>query len=60
MKRKKRSKTSQQQHLDARMLQMTDQQIIDLFDSSNITLRELAAISGRSVAELKALLMGGK
>jgi hypothetical protein len=38
---------------------MTDQQIIDLFDSSNITLRELAAISGRSVADLKVLLMGG-
>jgi len=37
---------------------MTDQQIISLFDSSNITLRELAAISGRSVAQLKTLLMG--
>ena len=38
---------------------MTDQQIIDLFDSSNITLRELAVLSGRSVADLKVLLMGG-
>jgi predicted HTH domain antitoxin len=37
---------------------MTDQQIINLFDSSNITLRELAAMSGRSVAQLKTLLMG--
>jgi predicted HTH domain antitoxin len=37
---------------------MTDQQIISLFDSSNITLRELAAISGRSIAQLKTLLMG--
>lgn len=38
---------------------MTNQQIIELFDSSNITLAELSAISGRSVADLKALLMGG-
>lgn len=38
---------------------MTNQQIIDLFDSSNITLAELSAVSGRSVADLKALLMGG-
>lgn len=38
---------------------MTDYQIIELFDSSNITLAELSALSGRSVADLKALLMGG-
>ena len=38
---------------------MTDQQIIDLFDSTNITLATLSAISGRSVAALKQLLMGG-
>lgn len=38
---------------------MTDAQIISLFDSSNITLAELSAISGRSVAALKKLLMGG-
>jgi len=39
---------------------MTDQQIIDLFDSTNITLLDLAARSGRSVKALKKLLMGGK
>ncbi len=38
---------------------MSDQAIIELFDSSNITLAELSAISGRSVAALKKLLMGG-
>tara|TARA_X000000368_G_scaffold183592_1_gene145006 strand:- start:300 stop:434 length:135 start_codon:yes stop_codon:yes gene_type:complete len=37
---------------------MTDQDIIELFDSSNITLGELSAISHRSVAELKQLLLG--
>lgn len=37
---------------------MTDQQIIDLFDRTNITLAELSAKSGRSVADLKKLLMG--
>ena len=37
---------------------MTDQQIIDLFDTTNITLSELSAISGRSVADLKQLLLG--
>ena len=36
---------------------VSDQKIIELFDSSNITLKELAEISGRSVAELKKLLM---
>lgn len=39
---------------------MTDQEIIDLFDSSNMTLAELARISGKTVAQLKTLLMGGK
>jgi predicted HTH domain antitoxin len=38
---------------------MSDQEIIDLFDSTNITLARLSTISGRSVAELKKLLMGG-
>ena len=38
---------------------MNDLEIIELFDSSNITLAELSAISGRSVADLKALLLGG-
>ena len=37
---------------------MTDQEIIALFDSTNITLAELAVQSGRSVAALKQLLMG--
>ena len=33
-------------------------EIIDLFDSTNITLGELSAITGRSVADLKNLLLG--
>ena len=37
---------------------VSDQKIIELFDSSNITLQDLAEISGRSVAQLKKLLMG--
>ena len=38
---------------------MTDQEIIDLFDSNlNITLRELSNLSGRTIANLKRLLMG--
>ena len=37
---------------------MTDQQIVDLFDSTNITLPDLSRISGRSVPALKKLLMG--
>lgn len=36
---------------------MNNQEIIDLFDSTNITLAELAAISGRSIKQLKKLLM---
>jgi len=35
---------------------MTDQDIIDLFDRTNITLAELARISGRSILELKRIL----
>ena len=38
---------------------MTDQEIIDLFDATNITLAELAARSGRTVRALKKLLMKG-
>ena len=38
---------------------MTNAEIISLFDSTNITLAELSALSGRTVAELKALLLGG-
>jgi hypothetical protein len=38
---------------------MTDQEIIDMFDQNlDMTLAELSRISGRSVAELKRLLMG--
>jgi hypothetical protein len=38
---------------------MTDQEIIDLFDSNlNITLRELSNLSGRTIANLKKLLIG--
>ena len=37
---------------------MDDQAIIDLFDSTNITLKRLSEISNRSVAELKQILMG--
>jgi len=37
---------------------MTDREIIALFDSTNITLAELATRSGRSVSALKKLLMG--
>ena len=39
---------------------MTDHQIIELFDGSNITLAELSARSGRTVKQLKKLLMGDK
>ena len=36
----------------------TDQEIISLYDASlNMTLAELARITGRTVAELKELLM---
>lgn len=36
---------------------MTDQEIIDLFDSTNITLSALSMQSGRSIPYLKKLLM---
>jgi predicted HTH domain antitoxin len=36
---------------------MTDEQIVDLFHSTNITLAELARLSGRTVKALKILLM---
>lgn len=36
----------------------TDQEIINIYDASlNMTLAELARITGRTVAELKKLLM---
>lgn len=37
---------------------MSNDEIIELFDSTNITLGELANLTGRSVKELKNLLMG--
>jgi hypothetical protein len=37
---------------------MTDQEIIDLFDSTNITLADLSAVTGKPVKYLKQLLMG--
>jgi predicted HTH domain antitoxin len=37
---------------------MSNQQIIDLFDSTNITLSELSRMSGKPVSYLKKLLMG--
>jgi hypothetical protein len=38
---------------------MSDQQIIEYYDSNcNMTLAELAAITGKSVKALKRLLMG--
>jgi predicted HTH domain antitoxin len=37
---------------------MSDQEIIALFDSTNITLSELSRLSGRAVPALKKLLMG--
>jgi hypothetical protein len=37
---------------------MTYQEIIALFDSTNITLAELSAKSGISVPKLKKILMG--
>ena len=38
-------------------LDMTDQELIDMFDSTNITLAELARMSGRSVKDIKKILM---
>ena len=36
---------------------MSDQEIIDLFDSSNILVRDLAMMAGKSVEEVKEILM---
>lgn len=38
---------------------MTDAEIVALFDSTNITLAVLSAMTGRTVPQLKKLLMGG-
>mgnify|MGYP000247423256 FL=1 len=37
---------------------MTDQEIIELFDSTNITIAELVSMTGRSKKQIKRLLMG--
>ena len=38
---------------------MSDQQIIDFYDQNlNMTLAQLAAITGKTVPELKRILMG--
>ncbi len=38
---------------------MTDQQIIEFYDSHlNMTLSDLARITGKSIAELKTILLG--
>jgi hypothetical protein len=39
---------------------MTDDDIKAYFDGSNITLAELSAMTGKSIKQLKAILMGGK
>jgi len=39
---------------------MSDNDIKAYFDSSNITLAELSAITGKTVKQLKVILMGGK
>jgi hypothetical protein len=38
---------------------MSDNEIIDRFDTSNITIEQLSKISGKSVKYIKKLLMGG-
>ena len=37
---------------------MSDNEIIDRFDTSNLTLEQLSALSGKSVKYIKKLLMG--
>jgi hypothetical protein len=38
---------------------MTNQEIIDFYDQNlNLTLAQLAAITGKTVQELKSILMG--
>lgn len=39
---------------------MSNDEIINLYDTTNITLLELSAISGRSIPTLKKLLMEDK
>lgn len=36
---------------------MTDEQIVDLFESTNITMQSLSNRTGRPVTELKKLIM---
>tara|TARA_B110000503_G_scaffold96190_1_gene144742 strand:+ start:5997 stop:6119 length:123 start_codon:yes stop_codon:yes gene_type:complete len=39
---------------------MTNEDIKAYFDSSNITLAELSAMTGKTIKQLKAILMDGK
>lgn len=40
-------------------MKLTDQEIIDMFDSiPGLTLSQLARITGKSISELKQILMG--
>jgi predicted HTH domain antitoxin len=39
---------------------MSDYQIVELFDSTNITMRELSRLTGRPIQDLKALLMSNR
>ena len=38
---------------------MSDDDIKSYFDGSNITLAELSAMTGKSIKQLKTILMGG-
>jgi len=39
---------------------MSNDDIKAYFDGSNITLAELSAMTGKTIQQLKAILMGGK
>jgi len=39
---------------------MTNDNIKAYFDGSNITLAELSAMTGKTIEQIKAILMGGK
>lgn len=40
---------------------MTDQEIVELYDRKlNMTLADLSAITGKSIKELKRIIMGGE
>jgi len=42
------------------MYMMSDDDIKACFDGSNITLAELSAMTGKTIKQLKTILMGGK